>query len=67
VTAAAPARLDARGDSLVVAEQGGAYPDTLGGLIGDSVSAVIDAPVGSTLSYVCALHPWMQGTIEVIR
>ena len=67
VTAAAPARLDARGDSLVVAEQGGVYPDTLGGMIGDTVNAVIDAPVGSTLSYVCALHPWMQGTIEVIR
>jgi hypothetical protein len=67
VTAALPARLDARGDSLVVAEQGGVYPDTLGGAIADSVSAVIDAPEGSTLSYVCALHPWMQGTIEVIR
>src|SRR5688500_356994 len=67
VTAAAPARLDAPGDSLVVAEQGGAYPDTLGGMIPDSISAVIDAPVGANLSYVCALHPWMQGTIEVIR
>jgi hypothetical protein len=36
-------------------------------MIPDSVSAVIDAPVGANLSYVCALHPWMQGTIEVIR
>jgi plastocyanin len=67
VSAAVPSRLDARGDSLVVAEQGAAYPSTLGGMINDSVSAVIDAPVGSTLSYVCALHPWMQGTIEVVR
>jgi plastocyanin len=67
VTAASPARLDARGDSLVVAEQGAAYPSTLGGMIPDTISAVIDAPVGSTLSYVCALHPWMQGTIEVVR
>jgi plastocyanin len=66
VSAAAPARLDSEGDSLVIAGQGTAYPDTLGGVIGDSVSAVITAPEGTTLSYVCALHPWMQGEIQVL-
>jgi len=44
VTAASPARLDTDGDSLVVAGQGTAYPDILGGMIGDSISAVITAP-----------------------
>jgi len=67
VSGATPARLDSDGDSLVVAGQGTAYPDTLGGMIGDSVSAVITAPEGTTLSYVCALHPWMQGEIEVLQ
>ena len=23
------------------------------------------APAGTTLSYVCAVHPWMQGSIVV--
>ncbi len=64
---AVPARLDANGDSLVVAGKGEAFPNTLGGLIGDSVSAVITAPEGTTLSYVCAIHPWMQGEIQVLN
>ena len=65
-SAASPARLDGRGDSLVVAEQGKSYPATVGGAIGDTVSAVITAPAGTTLSYLCALHPWMQGEIQVL-
>jgi plastocyanin len=44
--------LDAPGDSLLL------FP-------GGSVSAVVSAPTGSTLYYLCALHPWMQGTISV--
>jgi plastocyanin len=65
VSAAQPARLDSRGDSLLVAEHGNTYPSTLGGTISDSVTAVITAPRGATLNYICALHPWMQGVIEV--
>jgi plastocyanin len=67
VSAATPARLDNSGDSLVVAPQGETFPSTLGTLIGDSVSAVITAPEGTTLSYVCAIHPWMQGEIQVLN
>ena len=44
--------LDAAGGSLVL------FPDA-------SISATISAPAGSTLSYICAIHPWMQGTINV--
>jgi plastocyanin len=43
---------DAPGDSLLM-------------LPGESVSAVISAPAGTTLYYLCALHPWMQGSIAV--
>ncbi len=32
---------------------------------GGSVSAVITAPTGATLHYLCAIHAWMQGTINV--
>jgi plastocyanin len=45
---------DARGDSLVLAP---------GGRIG----AIISAPAGRTLHYLCAIHPWMQGSITVSR
>lgn len=44
--------LDAPGDSLLM-------------LPGESVSAVISAPAGTTLYYLCAIHPWMQGSIAV--
>jgi plastocyanin len=33
--------------------------------IGSQFSARISAPAGTTLYYLCALHPWMQGTIDV--
>jgi plastocyanin len=66
VSAASPARLDGLGDSIVVAEAGKSYPSTLGGTITDTVSAAITAPAGTTLTYFCALHPWMQGTIDVL-
>ena len=46
--------LDARGDSLFLPP---------GGRIG----AVISAPVGRTLHYICGIHPWMIGSITVSR
>jgi plastocyanin len=46
--------LDARGDSLLFA-----------GPFAPSVEAQVTAPAGSTLYYLCALHPWMQGRINV--
>lgn len=66
-SAAALPRLDGVNDSILVAGQGEPWPSTLGGTIGDTASAVIDAPEGSTLYYVCAIHPWMSGTIEVLK
>ena len=44
--------LDAPGDSLFF------FDDT-------SISAPVTAPSGTTLKYLCAIHPWMQGTIVV--
>jgi plastocyanin len=44
--------LDTPGDSLLF------FP-------GGSVSAVVSAPAGTTLLYLCAIHPWMQGSITV--
>jgi plastocyanin len=32
---------------------------------GTSLSVPVDAPAGTTLSYFCAIHAWMQGTITV--
>lgn len=32
---------------------------------GQSFTATIEAPSGSTLYYLCAVHPWMQGSIKV--
>jgi plastocyanin len=44
--------LDAVGDSWLLAP-------------GGTVSARVSAPAGTTLHYMCAIHPWMQGTITV--
>lgn len=44
--------LDSRLDSLFL-EPGG------------QVSAEVSAPPGTTLYYLCAIHPWMQGSIRV--
>jgi plastocyanin len=63
---AAAARLDSTGDSIIVAPQGAQFPSTTGGLITDTVSAVVAAPAGTTLTYLCAIHPWMQATIKVV-
>jgi plastocyanin len=44
--------LDAPGDSLFF------FDDT-------SVTATVTAAAGTTLKYLCAIHPWMQGEIVV--
>jgi len=44
--------IDGRLDSLIV------FP-------GESISAQVTAPAGSTLDFFCAIHPWMQGSIDV--
>jgi hypothetical protein len=44
--------LDGRLDTLIV------FP-------GESVSAPVTASPGTTLSYICAIHAWMQGTVTV--
>ena len=31
----------------------------------NTISAQVTAPAGTTLKYLCAIHPWMQGTITV--
>ncbi len=31
----------------------------------DRITATVRAPAGSELYYLCAIHPWMQGEIEV--
>jgi plastocyanin len=32
---------------------------------GTSINVAVTAPSGTTLSYLCAIHPWMQGSITV--
>ncbi len=46
--------LDQPGDSLFLAPA-----------VGTQISAAITAPADTTLYYLCALHPWMQGEIIV--
>jgi len=43
------------------------HGDSLALLPGGRISAKVTAPVGRTLHYLCALHPWMQGSITVAR
>lgn len=44
--------LDAPGDSLFFSH-------------GESITVTVSAPSGTTLKYLCAIHPWMQGEIVV--
>jgi plastocyanin len=39
--------------------------DTLWLPPGTSITVPVTAPSGTTLSYFCAIHPWMQGSITV--
>jgi plastocyanin len=50
------AGLNTRGDSLFLAPQG---ED------GDTITAKVSAQPGTNLFYLCAIHAWMQGKIEV--
>jgi plastocyanin len=45
--------LDTPGDSLLILPE-------------ERVRAVVSAPAGTDLYYICAIHPWMQGEIEVV-
>ncbi len=49
-------RLAGVGDSVFIAPAGAP---------GSTLGVKITAPSGSTLRYLCAIHPWMQGTINV--
>jgi len=46
------AGLDQPGDSLLL-------------LPGESIGAQVSAPAGTNLSFLCAIHPWMQGRLVV--
>ncbi|HEY8172662.1 MAG TPA: hypothetical protein VIH21_06215, partial [Dehalococcoidia bacterium] len=39
--------------------------DTLFVLPGQSISEVVTAPSGTTLYFICVIHAWMQGQIDV--
>lgn len=51
--------LDAPGDSRAILEGPGAPSGH------KSISIEVTAPPGTTLHFLCAVHPWMQGTIKV--
>jgi plastocyanin len=51
--------LDAPGDSIAILEAPGAPPGH------KSVTVPVSAPAGTTLYFLCAVHPWMQGKIIV--
>ena len=48
--------LDTVGDSIAIAPKGAHRTHSI----------VVSAPAGTTLRFVCAVHPWMQGTIRVV-
>jgi hypothetical protein len=41
--------------------------DSLFLFAGQTTSVKVTAPPGTTLYYLCAIHPWMQGTIYVTK
>ncbi len=54
--------LDQPGDSLLLCPNFNPQAQACGH---GSISAVVSAPAGSTLFYMCVIHPWMQGVIHV--
>ena len=56
---AANGQLAAVGDSFLIPPPGVGPPSL------QTVMARITAPPGSILHYICAIHPWMQGEIDV--
>lgn len=47
--------LSKKGDSWFVAKHKG------------SLTQIVSAKAGTTLVYMCAVHPWMQGSIKVVK
>ncbi len=47
-----PAGMQSQGDSLIL-------------LPGEKIGVRVKAKVGRRIHYICAIHPWMQGTIRV--
>jgi plastocyanin len=47
---------DTPGDSLLVGPKGSGH---------ETNSVIVSAPAGSTFRFICAFHPWMQGTLNV--
>ncbi|TMD09058.1 MAG: hypothetical protein E6J01_02865 [Chloroflexi bacterium] len=56
---AANGQLSAVGDSFLIPPPGIGPPSL------QTVTAIITAPAGTTLLYMCVIHPWMQGSIVV--
>ncbi len=54
--------LDRPGDSLFLCPNF----DPQQGCSHGSISEVVSAHAGTTLYYICIIHPWMQGTIHVV-
>jgi plastocyanin len=57
---AGPPGLNQKGDSLLLAAPEAGRPTP-------TISATVSAPPGAKLVYLCAIHPWMQGEIDVKR
>ena len=57
---AANGQLSALGDSFLIP------PPGIGPAFLQTVTAKITAPAGTTLLYMCVIHPWMQGSIDVL-
>ena len=57
---AANGQLAAVGDSFLIPPPGAGFPASL-----QTVTATITAPPGTVLNYMCVIHPWMQGEIDV--
>jgi plastocyanin len=52
------------GDSIVLPPAGGAASAKAHA---SKTSVKVTAPAGKTLYFICAIHPWMQGKVQVAR
>jgi plastocyanin len=52
-----PPGFDQPGDSIIIAPKGRGGP----------VTFKVTAAPGTTLSFMCVIHPWMQGRIKVVK
>jgi len=57
--------LDAFGPGNPAAPEFNEVGDSILFFHGESVAVTITAPPGTNLYYLCAIHPWMQGIIQV--